>query len=98
MPLRDHFRGWLHQEMEWHSFHQAWATYIAESLNPYLPVGFRASPNVQTSIEIDVATFGNVRTTPKPSAPVREAWEPSVGTLTLPFELAEQAADRKSVV
>lgn len=94
MPLRDHFRGWLHQEMEWHSFPQAWATFIAESLNPYLPEGFRASPNVQTAIEIDVATFGNVRAPSEPqSSPGSEEWAPSSGTLTLPFELTEQAAE-----
>jgi hypothetical protein len=94
MPLRDHFRGWLYQEREWHSFHQAWATYIAEALNPHLPEGFRASPNVQTSIEIDVATFGNARETSDPStASEGEQWAPSDGTMTLPFELTEQAAE-----
>lgn len=93
MPLRDHFRGWLHQELEWHSFHQAWATYLAESLNPQLPEGFRATPNVQTTIEIDVATFGNVRDPSESPTGAGEQWRPSPGTLTLPFELAEQAGE-----
>lgn len=93
MPLRDHFRGWLEQEVLWQTFHQAWATYLAESLNPYLPDGFRASPSVQTLIEIDVAAFGNVRgNSPRPAPPGGE-WEPSGGTATLPFEFTEQAAE-----
>ncbi len=94
MPLRDHFRGWLWREMEWNSFRLAWATYIAEALNSSLPDGFRASPNVQTSIEIDVAAFGNVRDSSTPPVPPGAgAWEPSGGTVTLPFELTEQAAE-----
>ncbi len=93
MPLRDHFHGWLRQEMEWHSFHQAWATTIAYALNPHLPEGFRATPNVQTSIEIDVAAFGNVRGILEPAAGPGEVWQPSGGAMTLPFEMAEQAAE-----
>lgn len=46
MPLRDHFHGWRKRELQWHSFHSAWATTIAYALNPTLPEGFRASPNV----------------------------------------------------
>jgi hypothetical protein len=92
MPLRDHFHGWLKRELQWHSFHSAWATTIAYALNPQLPEGFRALPNVQTSIEIDVATFGNARP-PSPNSPRPEEWQPSGGTLTVPFDLAEQAAE-----
>jgi hypothetical protein len=61
MPLRDHFRGWLHDELHWHSFHNSWATAMAFALNEHLPDGFRASANVQHAIEIDVATFGGTR-------------------------------------
>ncbi|MDY3563521.1 DUF4058 family protein [Gemmata sp. JC673] len=94
MPLRDHFRGWLDQEMKWHSFHQAWATYIAEALTTRLPEGFRASPNVQTAIEIDVAAFGGARTPPRaPTDREEPAWQPSGGTLTLPFEVTEPATE-----
>lgn len=93
MPLRDHFNGWLHQELKWHSFHQFWATYIAEALQPQLPKGFRAVSNSQTQIEIDVATFGNTRKPAGLSGASGEAWEPAEATLTLPFELSEQAAE-----
>jgi Protein of unknown function (DUF4058) len=96
MPLRDHFRGWLRQELEWHSFHNGWAMVIAASLNACLPEGFRASPNVQKAIEIDVATYGNVQSSA--SSCTAEGtqlaeWQPSAGTATFPFELAGEAAE-----
>jgi hypothetical protein len=33
MPLRDHFHPPLSTRRYWHSFHQAWATYLASDLN-----------------------------------------------------------------
>ena len=96
MPLRDHFRGWLHQELNWHSFHNSWATTMAYALNEYLPSGYRASANVQHKIEIDVAAYGGTRSGPKPTGgdgTGAELWESSAGTMTLPFELSEEAAE-----
>src|SRR5262245_2869062 len=92
MPLRDHFRGWLHHEVGWHSFYSAWAMMIVASLNARLPEGFRASPNVQKAIEIDVAAYGNVRAG-APDAVQPDEWQPSAATMTVPFELAERAAE-----
>ncbi len=91
MPLRDHFRPPLRDEIEWHSFHNAWATTIAFGLNSRLPVGFRASPNVQTGIEIDVAAFGNVRTPEQ--TPTQQTWQPEAATAILPFTLAGEVAE-----
>lgn len=94
MPLRDHFRGWLYQELQWHPFHSAWATFLATAVNARLPEGFRALPNVQTSIEIDVAAFGNLRSpAPESSSGGSGEWQPSGGTLTIPFEFGEQATE-----
>ncbi len=92
MPLRDHFRGWLRKKLQWHSFHSAWATTIAYALNPNLPEGFRALPNVQTSIEIDVATFGEERPSWTDTGAAGQ-WQPSAETMTLPFELSERPAE-----
>ena len=96
MPLRDHFRGWLPRKLHWHSFHNSWATFIAASLNEYLPEGYRASANVQHKIEIDVAAYGEARNGIAPAAgggTDGELWEPSAGTMTLPFERSEEAAE-----
>jgi len=57
MPLQDHFRPPLGLRRHWHSFHNAWATFIASDLNRRLPKGYFAEPNVQFGIEIDVAAF-----------------------------------------
>lgn len=92
MPLRDHFRGWLRKELQWHPFHSAWATTIAYALNPHLPEGFRAVPNTQSQIEIDVAAFGKGRPDTAGVDPLR-GWEPAAATMTLPYELNEQPAE-----
>ena len=57
MVLLDHFRSPLSDRRHWHSFHNAWATYLAEDLNQRLPQGYFAESNVQFGIEIDVAAF-----------------------------------------
>ena len=57
MALLDHFRPPLSIRRHWHSFHNAWATYIASELNSKLPEGYFAEQNVQFGIEIDVAAF-----------------------------------------
>lgn len=78
MPLRDHFRGWLRREGEWASFACGWATLIAAALNRTLPDGFRAVPNVRPAPDV-WHDAGE--------------WQPSGGTLTIPFEFGEQATE-----
>jgi hypothetical protein len=92
MPLRDHFRGWLRREIDWHSFHNGWAMVLAGSLNARLPEGYRASPNVQKAIEIDVAAYGNVTTEPNAGG-AEPQWQPSGGTLTVPFDFGAGASE-----
>jgi Protein of unknown function (DUF4058) len=86
MTLLDHFRSPLSSRRHWHSFHNAWATYLAEDLNQRLPQGYFAESNVQFGIEIDVAAFeeepfsvGN---------PADNNWQPSPPTQVVPFESA----------
>ncbi|MEM7130159.1 MAG: DUF4058 family protein [Chloroflexota bacterium] len=57
MLLKDHFHLPLSQRRHWHSFHNAWATYISAELNRHLPEKYFAEPNVQFGIEIGVATL-----------------------------------------
>lgn len=86
MTLLDHFRSPLSDRRHWHSFHNAWATYLAEDLNQRLPQGYFAESNVQFGIEIDVAAFeeqnwaiGNENS---------HDWQPSAPTQIVPFESA----------
>lgn len=61
MVLQNHFHPPLSLRRHWHSFYNAWATYIASDLNSKLSEGYFAEPNVQFGIEIDVAAFeGNL--------------------------------------
>ena len=88
MPLLDHFRPPLVLRRHWHSFHHAWATYIASDLNGRLPDGYFAEPNVQFGIEIDVATFDDTQFKPStvwPVGPDHPAWTAPTPTLTIPL-------------
>lgn len=81
MKLLDHFRPPLSARRHWHSFHNAWSTYLASHLNEQFPEGYFAEPNVQFGIEIDVATFeeenGHAATSP--------AWDVPAPTQTIPI-------------
>jgi hypothetical protein len=92
MPLRDHFHGWLKKRLEWHSFHNSWATTMAYALNTYLPEGFWACANQQKAIEIDVAAYSDADAR-APAGDMVAAWQPSPGVETLPFELAGEAIE-----
>jgi hypothetical protein len=97
MPLRDHFRPPLSERRHWHSFHSAWATFLASALNDRLPDGYFAEPNVQLGIEIDVAAFGE-RLDVFEGENGRESggaltWAPPQPTLTVPFAVAGETIE-----
>lgn len=94
--LQDHFRPPLSTRRHWHAFHNAWATYLAAELNRVLPPNYFAEPNVQFSIEIDVAAFEETEAVQPDNAPhalslvVPDSWTPMPATHTVAFEpLAE---------
>ena len=80
MALLDHFRPPLSVRRHWHSFQNAWSTYIASHLNQQLPQGYFAEANVQFGIEIDVAAFEESGATNVPSA---SAWRAPTPTQTI---------------
>jgi hypothetical protein len=86
MTLLDHFRSPLSDRRHWHSFHNAWATYLAEDLNQRLPQGYFAESNVQFGIEIDVAAFEEKKW-PIVNKNTQD-WQPSPPTQVVPFESA----------
>ncbi|NJR68413.1 MAG: DUF4058 family protein [Synechococcales cyanobacterium CRU_2_2] len=101
MLLLDHFRPPLSTRRHWHSFHNAWATYLASDLNQRLPEGFFAEPNVQFGtevqfgIEIDVAAFEEnseaLTLTPSLASPDASVpgWQPPTPTQTIAFESSD---------
>lgn len=100
MPLRDHFHPPLSLRRHWHSFHNAWATNLAESINRQLPRPFFAEPNVQYGIEIDVATWdeGTRSAAARPLESTSPAlaglnWQPPPAMLTVPMTLVEDVVE-----
>jgi hypothetical protein len=96
MPLQDHFHPPLSTQRHWHSFHNAWATYLSSDLNRRLPQGYFAEANVQFSIEIEVAAFeeGRQAGAGPPAAAaaqgvttvaVKETWSPPAPAFNVPF-------------
>jgi hypothetical protein len=90
MPLRDHFHSPLVDVRHWHSFHNAWATYLAEDLNSRLPDGYFAEPHVQFGIEIDVAALhdqSEAATVDKQNSAESAyvSWKPSSPTAVIDF-------------
>lgn len=97
MVLLDHFRPPLNARRHWHSFHNAWATYIAADLNQSLPDGYFAEPNVQFGIEIDVATFEETAQSKAQiiSLPVgvHRDWRPTTPAQTVPFQVVSETVE-----
>lgn len=83
MPLLDHFHPPLSERRHWHSFHNAWATYLASQLNAILPAGYFAEANVQFGVEIDVAALQEPGV-----AGVEPGWTPPLPQASHPFEMA----------
>lgn len=102
MELLDHFHPPLSQQRHWHSFHNAWATYIAADFNQRLPAGYFAEPNVHFGIEIDVAAFEEAidllqpapilsSVLPWPAQPA--SWAPPAPTQTIPLQIITDIAE-----
>jgi Protein of unknown function (DUF4058) len=91
ISLQDHFRPPLGPpRRHWHSFHNAWATYISSDLNGRLPERYFAEPNVQFSIEIDVAVYdeaGLPTSAATPADPASNGWIAPAPTQTIPLPL-----------
>lgn len=93
MALQDHFHPPLSICRHWHAFHNAWATYIASDLNHKLPEGYFAEPNVQFGIEIDVATFEEIKPFERNNDEVSiqltsvfDNWKPPPPVQSIPFQ------------
>ena len=90
MALLDHFHPPLSMRRHWHSFHQAWSTYLADALNQSLPAEYFVEPNAQFGIKVDVATFKEASSpdlSGRDNSDRRLAqWQPQSPTATLPFQ------------
>lgn len=59
MPLRDHFRPPLDNQLSWEELHGQWPANIVQQLRKQLPEGYVAGPRVHSGaqIEIDIAAY-----------------------------------------
>ena len=59
MPLRDHFRPPVDDQVSWEGLHGQWPAMIVHELRKTLPSGYVAAPTVHAGsrVEIDVATY-----------------------------------------
>ncbi len=96
MPLQDHFHPPLVPHRHWHSFHNGWASFIADDLNRRLPEGWFAEPNVQFGIEIDVAAFETNWPDDGPLSKLPRSllqWQPPSPVQTIPFPLVTDSVE-----
>src|SRR5262245_48014312 len=93
MPLYDHFRPPVEQELPWDALHSSWATRLADALNErWLPKQYVALEHTHVGplVDIDVATLerggvpsstggngGGVATLP-------QVWAPPAAVLAIP--------------
>src|SRR5580704_16184484 len=89
VPLLDHFHPPLRPARQWHSFHSAWATFLAADFNHRLPSGFFAEANARFNIEIDVAAFEAGGS----GAGFAESWAPPAPAQTVPLALVTDVVE-----
>ena len=100
MALKDHFSPPLSLRRHWHSFYEAWATYIASELDVQLPEGYFVETNVQlgiVGIEIDLATLDATGTALENDAEVQlqhpAAWRAAAPTLSVPISMVRESVE-----
>jgi hypothetical protein len=78
MPLLDHFRPPVNQDIQWNTFHSAWATFMANALNDAVPSEFRVREYLKLGggVEIDVAALRHPSQANGTVSPVLSDWQP----------------------
>jgi len=94
MPLLNHFRPPVSDDVPWESFHSGWATYLASALSELLPPQFIAMErrHAGAHLEIDVATYARPHATLPPARPngagvatlAPAVWAPPAPAQTMP--------------
>jgi hypothetical protein len=83
--LLDHFHPPL-SDLGWKGFHNQWAAVLAADLNARLPKGWRAQPEVEFGIEVDVGVVEDesAESETEPGA-TTSAWGPPTATRSIPL-------------
>jgi hypothetical protein len=92
MPLLDHFRPPVSDEIQWNTFHAVWAGTLADQLTQIVPDQYRVHEHLKLGggLEIDVATVRK-RSGPNGSPDERQSeWQPSPPAATVPVVFPER--------
>ena len=86
MPLLDHFRPPVSDEIQWNTFHSAWASTLATHLNTVVPAEFRVHENLKLGggLEIDVATVRKSSGNNGAGTSFHSEWQPHDPPATAP--------------
>lgn len=78
MPLLDHFRPPVLDDIQWNSFHASWATRIADRLVELIPHEFSVRENLKLGggLEIDIAALRDPAQADGTVSPVLSEWQP----------------------
>jgi Protein of unknown function (DUF4058) len=78
MPLLDHFHPPVNEQIQWNTFHSAWASFLANSLNDVVPPGYRVHEYLKLGggLEIDVAAVNTESDRGDADAPRVSSWHP----------------------
>lgn len=84
MPLLDHFRPPVSEEIQWNTFHSAWASCLADRLNEIVPDRFRVHESLKLGggLEIDVAAVR--KASGADDGEWRSDWQPPSPPATVP--------------
>jgi hypothetical protein len=96
MPLRDHFRPPVLNQVSWEEVHGMWPGTLVQHLRQILPKGYVAGPRVHSGpfLEIDVAAFES-DTAPRLTVPDSrsesnvEPWAPPAPSVAVATDLSE---------
>jgi hypothetical protein len=96
MPLRDHFRPPVSNQVSWEEIHGMWPARIVLQLRPVLPKGYVAGPKIHagSQVEIDVAAFEHdavprLHSSDPDGGAATATWAPPEPTITVVTEVPD---------
>lgn len=93
MPLLDHFHGALRRRRHWESFHNSWATFIAQQLNRgVLPKNHIAEVRVTLGVQLEADVTAEQepdRGNGSDGGAATAVWAPARPTLNIPVDFAD---------
>lgn len=92
MPLLDHFRPPVSDDIQGNSFHAVWASSLADQLTRIVPQQFRVQEHLILGggVEIDIAALKKPTESNGASTPLRSGWQPLTAAESCPAIFPER--------